>query len=460
MKKTKKIAKTFFLLISFAVAGLITFQALSILQRNRRQQQQMTFKQGKSLARLTAAAISLNLESAGQQLQLLAKFRELTSFKKQTLLAPRIEKIGRDFDFAADALAMDIAVVYEQQSRLAQSFKYWQELVEALVRRFRFELFHLGGIIPMAVDFDQETENETPTPDPDLPTPDFERISKPDFYRQTRWTVDMIYATQKALRPFFARLSWAGAQIERFIDLGNTVLANQIAAEKFLSLAFTNRRWFSGLRIVNLYGLKIVDFSETGINKNLVDRAICQKFVSGKNFWLKNVSFDEKERAYLQMAVPLKDRKREVCGAIRGALNLETIKELLSSAQIGTESELILLERDFNTIMSSNSGRKVNQISFIKTLVGNKAQPSLNSAGNYYFDPENHRDIFVVPLSNFRKDHLPDWQIALVQERPEKGHYSFIISEPLLFVLAVVGLYVLFYSAVHLSKLYFQDMFA
>ncbi len=154
--------------------------------------------------------------------------------------------------------------------------------------------------------------------------------------------------------------------------------------------------------------------------------------------------------------MPIKDRHRNVSGAIRAALNLATQKELLSSLQLGPDQEMLVLDRDYNLVMSSRQNRKINQISFVKTMVENSRTSDISS--QYFNDSLNSSDIFIVPLSKFRKDFLPDWRIAMIQKRAEISWFSYKIPDFALFVLAVAGLYVLFYTAVQLSKLYLQDM--
>lgn len=414
----------------------------------------MHLNQGADSAALAASSLSLNLESAGRQLEIISRFSDLSQLQREAILVPGLKAMQQNLNFAADAMVMEIGETYLQQQKLKQTLEYWQEIPAALWRRVAHEFFSLGGIIHVEVDKDQE--NAADDNAFMLPSPDFARISDPEFYRQTRWAINFVYRLNSATGFLFSRLIEVAARIEEIVDLGNSVLKERLKCEKLLATTVNSRRWFAGLKVLNRYGHSLIDFSQNGIDPDLDDYEICQRLAAGKSFWVGSVFFSEQAAPFLQVAVPIKDRHRNVSGAIRAALNLATQKELLRSMQFESDQEILVLDRDFNLIMSSRQNRKINQISFLKTMVENSKTSDVSS--QYFNDSLNSSDIFIVPLSKFRKDFLPDWRIALIQQRAEISWFSYKIPDFALFVLAVAGLYVLFYTAVQLSKLYLQDM--
>ena len=226
----------------------------------RQHQNQLFIKRGAALAAFSAANICINIEGAARQLEILGKSEFFYDFKEQELLVPFLAETEEFFQQAAQAYLFEVGFAYERFLQLKRSFDYWKEVPDAFLRRIAFELGKLVG--PESIDIKEDDDEFDGFV---LPKPKFDMAESVEFYTQTRFARDMVTLFQIRVSMIFETLiAWAG-KIDKLTRLGHSVLIDQTKAEKFLSIALNNRRWFSGLRVVNRFGYPLVNFSGTGI---------------------------------------------------------------------------------------------------------------------------------------------------------------------------------------------------
>jgi hypothetical protein len=453
MKKKQKPGNLLFWLLIGGLAAIVAFATAKIWQTEKLLNHQLRINRNRSLTGMTASAINSSLENTIGQLEIVAKFDEFSRLHRETFFSKNVSGMKKEADQAIDALSMDIANAYYQHVEFQQTPEYWQELIAALLRRASFEFFRLGGLIPI----EAETVEDEDSGDEVFSSPDFNRISSPDFIKNSKRAISYIDKAYFIVETIYKPIYRIATRLDQLLEFGNSVLLEKVKCEKYLSTAINSRRWISGLRLVNLYGYSLLDHNETGIDKELNDYKICQKLASGRSCIVGPVYFAGEKKAYLQVALPVKNRQRTLSGCFRAAIDLEPIRELFSNSTFEAESELMLLDLNGNIIISSNPEREHNRISFIKSLAESKSIDFYQDRELFFKDPSAKKNIHMLPLSKFRNDKTPTWKVALVEKDPQISLLAFNIPDFALFVLAVTSIYVLFYSVLQLSKIFLQE---
>lgn len=457
MKKKHASLHRFLWIVIFFLAAASLALIFHALMRQKHHVQQVLYSHGQARAAMAAAATRKIIEASGKRLELLAKFPLFSQIEKKPALLPIIKDLHQYWIEVADAYLFSIGNAYGRMLVFQQAIEYWSELPQALQRRVKYEAARLfSGAENDEDSYDNEKDDSYGLPPAPL---DFSKEKSNHFYRHTMVARNLVLTLQIKINEFFDFLAEIALKLDQFARLGHSSLANQLKVEKFLSIAVNDRDCFAGLKVFNRFGRSMTDFSATGINREINDYLIGNKFAAGVNFWLGPAFFSRENRLpFLQIAVPLKDGARNVCGGIRAAANLASIEEVLKSNSTESDGELLLLNHDFTTLVSSSPDRALNQISFISNLAAQPWHEKDSQPSWHFLHQQSNSDIFLVPLTSFQERMIPPWKIALIQKRPGHSFFSADSLEIALIVLAVMAFLVLFYSALQITKMNEQEM--
>ncbi len=455
MKKKQKPGNLLFWLFIGGLAAIMAFAIAKLWQTEKLLNHQLRINRNRSLTSMAASAINSGLENVIGKLEVVSRFDEFSRFQRQAFFTRQVSAAKKKIDHSIDALSMDIANAYYHHVEFQQTLEYWQELPTALLRRLSFEFFRLGGLIP--IEADAVEDDSLADASLLLPSPDFRRISSPDFIKNSKRAINYINHAVLLATALYEPLHKLAVRLDQLIDFGNTVLQEKIKCEKYLSTVINSRRWISGIRLLNAYGYSLLDHNESGIDNDLDDYKICQKLASGRSCIVGPVHFSGNKKAFLQVALPVKNRQRVMSGCLRAAIDLEPIREMFNKTVFEVGSELMLLDAGGNIILSTNSEREPNRISFVKTLAESKGIDFYQDREIFINDHSGRNNVHILPLSRFKNDKTPTWRVALVEKDPQISLIAFNIPDFGLFVLAVISIYVLFYSVLRLNKIFFQE---
>ena len=296
MKKKQKPGNLLFWLFIGGLAAIMAFAIAKLWQTEKLLNHQLRINRNRSLTSMAASAINSGLENVIGKLEVVSRFDEFSRFQRQAFFTRQVSAAKKKIDHSIDALSMDIANAYYHHVEFQQTLEYWQELPTALLRRLSFEFFRLGGLIP--IEADAVEDDSLADASLLLPSPDFRRISSPDFIKNSKRAINYINHAVLLATALYEPLHKLAVRLDQLIDFGNTVLQEKIKCEKYLSTVINSRRWISGIRLLNAYGYSLLDHNESGIDNDLDDYKICQKLASGRSCIVGPVHFSGNKKAF------------------------------------------------------------------------------------------------------------------------------------------------------------------
>ncbi|MEW6709752.1 MAG: hypothetical protein AB1403_08035 [Candidatus Riflebacteria bacterium] len=442
MKENIKKGNPLVWLLLSAIAVSVCAASIFSLHLKKIETEASARKRGIALASMTSTAMASQILAAAKYLELLSRFPGFWQQEKKDLLRPRINETRYYLLDCLDTLRFDMGMLYHGFLQMNQSMEYWRELSAAMQRRLFYEMNRIIGANADSLEDSENTGDEGMF----IPPGDYSSSKSLRFYEETNFIRHLLLSVYIKLNSWFDELCEWGQHFDSFAGLGHTMLVDQRETEKFLSSALSSREWFAGLKITNRFGHPLTDFSQNGIDGAVDDYLICQNFSNGRSFWVGKTYHTDSQSSYLQMAVPVRNRNRKLTASIRAAFDLKNLEQIIEKGQIASECEIIVLDQNFATVFSSSSRYRKNQISYLRQFLNPSEVSGQKSQKTLYLN-ENSQRVSISPLSGFRIDRLPDWQVAIIEHINDSWLDKFYPGDFALIVLAGISLYVLFYSA-------------
>lgn len=428
-------------LLFICIALLATGWHIKKVAQN--QLQTLQEKNLRAVADLTVSGLAASLKLGVEQLKILSKYPALKYFEKRPLLSPAVKEFEEFISQALEAYQFDIGNAYNQFLIIKGTFQYWSELPQAAMRRIWYFFSFSGvpediGIYDEGFDFAESRLTSA-------------QIG--EIYAKTAFARSLVLDLKEFWANMVFPVNLTVTSVEELFNIGKMVVANKGEIERYFSVAHGNKSVLRGLDLINVFGSSQLDTNKEGISELVNNAEICNSLANGRSFWSGPVVFNsDKSRCFWQIAVPVRDRGRNLCGCLKGAVLVDFFQEWFKDSLFDSGTEILLLDRDFSILLSSSKSRKRNSISFLQDCL-KSAKGNIFSQDSVYYVADKNKSFLVKPVATFKGENLPPWLITVIKDQSLSGICSDFLVGFALIVLAAAGMYVLSYSSAQLLNL-------
>ncbi len=424
---------------------------LQLVRSENNARRQTRIQEDKVIASLLEQSINNSLLSVKHQLLILSKVPLLRKFEKKPLLAPRIEKFRQDLGDLLSAYQLDIGNAYRDYLLLQSDMVYWSELPMALWRRIVYEFSIFKQNDNSRDDFDKGYFADIGSA---LTTDNFAASSELNrIYAKTNFVRSLFFLVKEWLNELLKTLSRLLDKFDGFVGLGHSSVADKLEAEKFIMATISDNKTFSGLELCNQFGRSQLSFRQKGLLQSAdhLKEAISylehrrSYYIGGVNFLFKS------SEAYLQAAAAIRGFDRQFVGFLRAAINIEYFENLINKFALSKDRHIYLIDKSSRLLAASSKNARHEFSAVAEKL--QKFSVAGNKTNNTFVDSGARKRILSLPLSEFKTPGIPDWRVVVVTGIARQGFVYSFLTIVLLILLAVTGVYAVFYTAVELAEL-------
>lgn len=396
----------------------------------------------KSILDLSFGNITDTVSSIKRSLLLISRIPVMREFKSDDFFTHlAINKIN-NINLALESYAPLVGLSYYEYIKTGNNMVYWGELALATMRRI---LISLG--FPLTTDEDERKSIINP----------LMSTENNKFKKQTDFANTLVNKAKDIVNKVLSSIQLVAHYIDSLSGLKRINLVDPKGAENLMATNLENENHIVSTEIRTFDGAYQAGVSELSSLSNLSNNQL-RKSKFNQPFLSGPVSFKENTAKLLwNVFVPLRNRQRETIAYISSLVDLSFLNKIAKAGSFNKNISLFFVDESGTVIGHKDYSKVINQVNLkhsnraVKKAMSGKSNCSIeNIYGKKHI-------VAYRPLHQFASVDNPKWAMILIAKSESFTGQGGILMSLSLIVLAVMALYVLFYTARNLMILLYEE---